>query len=100
MSPLSWQPKRHGWSRTWLFGDVWGSHHHALRHTAVAAWLRSGASLYEANRWAGHASTTTTDRIYGHLLQPDGKVSEEVEKLFWPTEPMQMEERRQHRRAK
>jgi integrase len=72
---------------------------HAMRHTAVAAWLRSGASLYEASRWAGHASTTTTDRIYGHLLQPDGKVSEEVEKLFWPTEPVQIGERRQRRRA-
>jgi integrase len=67
---------------------------HAMRHTAVAAWLRSGASLYEASRWAGHASTTTTDHIYGHLLQPDGKVSEEVEKLFWPTEPVQIGQRR------
>jgi hypothetical protein len=43
-----------------------------MRHTAVAAWLHAGASLYEASRWAGHASSATTEQIYGHLLASDG----------------------------
>jgi integrase len=38
---------------------------HSMRHTAVAAWLYAGASLYEASRWAGHASSSTTEQIYG-----------------------------------
>ncbi|MGC8628299.1 MAG: tyrosine-type recombinase/integrase, partial [Acidimicrobiales bacterium] len=57
---------------------------HAMRHTAVALWLRAGASMYEASRWAGHASTSTTEQIYGHLVEPDGRVSEELDRLLWP----------------
>ncbi len=67
---------------------------HAMRHTAVALWLKAGASMYEASRWAGHASTSTTDRIYGHLLAPDGRVSEELDRLLWPPEPIRLEGRR------
>jgi integrase len=61
---------------------------HSMRHTAVAAWLHAGASLYEASRWAGHASSSTTEQIYGHLLAPDGTVSEAVSKMFFATEPV------------
>jgi len=61
---------------------------HSMRHTAVAAWLHAGASLYEAARWAGHASSSTTEQIYGHLLAPDGTVSATVERLFFATEPV------------
>ena len=61
---------------------------HSMRHTAVALWLKAGASMYEASRWAGHASTSTTDQIYGHLVDPDGKVSEAVERMLWPAEPV------------
>jgi len=61
---------------------------HSMRHTAVAAWLHAGASLYEASRWAGHASSSTTEQIYGHLLAPDGKVSEAVSRMFFATEPV------------
>ena len=71
---------------------------HAMRHTAVALWLRAGASMYEASRWAGHASTSTTDQVYGHLVEPDGRVSEELEKLLWPAEPVQMEGRQRRQR--
>jgi integrase len=67
---------------------------HSMRHTAVALWLRSGASLYEASRWAGHASTTTTEQVYGHLVAPDGKVSKELDRLLWPPEPVKLEGRR------
>ena len=67
---------------------------HAMRHTAVALWLKAGASMYEASRWAGHASTTTTDRVYGHLVAPDGRVSAEVDRLLWPPEPVRLEDRR------
>jgi hypothetical protein len=42
--------------------------------------------MYEASRWAGHASTSTTDQVYGHLVAPDGRVSEELDRLLWPPE--------------
>ncbi len=71
---------------------------HAMRHTAVALWLKAGASMYEASRWAGHASTSTTDQVYGHLVEPDGRVSEELEKLLWPTEPTKLEGRPRRQR--
>lgn len=44
---------------------------HALRHTAVAAWIAAGAGRYEVSRWAGHASPSTTERLYGHLWAVD-----------------------------
>ncbi len=40
---------------------------HALRHTAAAAWLAAGNSLFYVQRQLGHADITTTDRYYGHL---------------------------------
>lgn len=40
---------------------------HALRHTAAASWLLSGNPLVFVQRQLGHASITTTERIYGHL---------------------------------
>lgn len=55
---------------------------HALRHTAVALWLAAGRSLYEASRWAGHASVATTEQVYGHLLEPDGSVGETLQELL------------------
>jgi integrase len=70
---------------------------HAMRHTAVALWLRAGASMYEASRWAGDASTLTTDQVYGHLMEPDGRVSEELGRLLWPRE-LRLEGCRHHSR--
>ncbi|MGC8627253.1 MAG: tyrosine-type recombinase/integrase [Acidimicrobiales bacterium] len=70
---------------------------HAMRHTAVALWLRAGASMYEASRWAGHASTSTTERIYSHLLEQDGRVSAELDRLLWPSEPTSLEDRRRRK---
>jgi integrase len=44
---------------------------HALRHTAIAAWIAAGAGRYEVSRWAGHSSPSTTERLYGHLWATD-----------------------------
>ncbi|MGC8628406.1 MAG: tyrosine-type recombinase/integrase [Acidimicrobiales bacterium] len=44
---------------------------HALRHTAVAAWVAVGADLYTVSRWAGHSSVAFTTRVYGHLWKLD-----------------------------
>ena len=71
---------------------------HAMRHTAVALWLKAGASMYEASRWAGHASTSSTDQVYGHLVEPDGRVSAELDKLLYPPEPTRLEDRRRRQR--
>jgi len=40
---------------------------HDLRHTAVALWIDSGASLLQVKQRAGHASSTFTLDRYGHL---------------------------------
>ncbi|MGI8803924.1 MAG: tyrosine-type recombinase/integrase [Solirubrobacteraceae bacterium] len=40
---------------------------HSLRHTAAAAWLTTGRPLIYVQRQLGHASITTTERLYGHL---------------------------------
>ena len=106
----AWPTKSGGfWSQSHWRHDVWRPAveraslvppptPHAMRHTAVALWLRAGASMYEASRWAGHASTSTTDQVYGHLVEPDGRVSEAVERLLWPTEPTKLEGRRRRQR--
>lgn len=44
---------------------------HALRHTAVAAWISAGVDIFTASRWAGHSSTNITEQIYGHLWKVD-----------------------------
>lgn len=43
---------------------------HDLRHYAVSVWLANGLTLHEAAALAGHAKTSTTSDIYGHLLKP------------------------------
>jgi|GEM_PF-5124711 len=39
---------------------------HSLRHTAVTNWLYSGVDLQTVSELAGHASISTTERIYAH----------------------------------
>jgi hypothetical protein len=56
--------------------------------------------------WPSTSSTTapiagfipTTEQIYGHLLAPDGRVGEAVERMLFSTEAVQMEDRRRYRR--
>jgi integrase len=40
---------------------------HALRHTAAAAWLAAGNSLFYVQRQLGHSDIATSERYYGHL---------------------------------
>ena len=44
---------------------------HALRHTAVALWIGTGADRYTVSQWAGHTDASFTERVYGHLWQRD-----------------------------
>ena len=43
-------------------------HFHTLRHTYITYQIYDGANLIDAQNLAGHASFTTTARIYGHLM--------------------------------
>lgn len=43
---------------------------HDLRHYVVSVWLANGLTIHEAAALAGHARTSTTSDIYGHLLKP------------------------------
>jgi len=40
---------------------------HDLRHTAINLWLADGHEMWDVSHWAGHASTSTTDQVYGHF---------------------------------
>ena len=55
---------------------------HALRHTAVALWIASGANPLEVSRRAGHTSTSFTQDRYGHLYDDaDDQLAERLEGL-------------------
>jgi site-specific recombinase XerD len=41
---------------------------HSLRHTAITEYLEAGASIYEAQKFAGHADPRTT-QIYDHAIR-------------------------------
>lgn len=53
----------------------------ALRNIATRR-MRSGASTYEASCRAGHAPTTTTERICDHSVVLDSPVSEAIDRLL------------------
>ena len=42
----------------------------------------------------GHASTATTEQVYGHLLASDKQVSEELDQFLWPAEVVSLDSRR------
>ncbi|WP_306858847.1 tyrosine-type recombinase/integrase [Arthrobacter bambusae] len=41
---------------------------HALRHTHASWLIQEGVSLFTVSRRLGHASTRTTEQVYGHLM--------------------------------
>lgn len=43
----------------------------SLRHTCASLLLRSQLPLIVVQRWMGHESITTTERVYGHLVVGD-----------------------------
>lgn len=47
-----------------------GYHPHSLRHTAVSRWIDEGVSMTIISHQVGHATTSTTERVYAHLM-PD-----------------------------
>jgi integrase len=57
---------------------------HDLRHTAAASWLAAGLPLIYVQRQLGHASSTTTQQVYGHLEESFLRgAAERVERLIW-----------------
>ncbi|RIX28251.1 tyrosine-type recombinase/integrase [Amnibacterium setariae] len=44
---------------------------HDLRHTFASLTLGAGFTAFEVSRWMGHASTSTTTDVYGHLIPTD-----------------------------
>lgn len=41
---------------------------HDLRHTHASWLIQDGVSLFTISRRLGHASTRTTEQVYGHLM--------------------------------
>jgi len=55
---------------------------HALRHTAVALWIATGANPLEVSKRAGHTSTSFTQDRYGHLYEDaDEQLADRLESL-------------------
>lgn len=44
---------------------------HDLRHTFASLTLAAGFTAFEVSRWMGHASASTTTKMYGHLIPVD-----------------------------
>jgi integrase len=56
---------------------------YALRDTAIAFWIRTGANLLEVSRRAGHSSSTFTLDKYGHLFpEADSELSGRLSGLY------------------
>ena len=43
-------------------------HWHSLRHTAAALWIASQAEAEYVSRQLGHANSTITRNVYGHVF--------------------------------
>lgn len=61
------------WTR-WMsdFGQRHGLPHvnpHAFRHTAASVLIASGTDVVTVSRMLGHASVTTTENYYSHLIE-------------------------------
>jgi integrase len=41
---------------------------HALRHRRISLWLRHGIDPVQVTRWAGHARSSLSLDVYGHLI--------------------------------
>ena len=57
-------------------GDL---HPHSLRHTAASLAIQAGADVLAVQRMLGHASATTTLKIYSHLF--DERLDEVAERM-------------------
>lgn len=70
--------RRRVWNPAVSVAGLEGVTPHAMRHTAVAHWIAAGVDFYEVSRYIGHASITTTDKLYGHLLPQDTTAAREA----------------------
>lgn len=43
---------------------------HVLRHRRVSLWLRHGIDAVQVARWAGHARSSISLDVYGHVVNP------------------------------
>jgi integrase len=48
---------------------------HTLRHTAASQWIPAGTSVFAVARRLGHSSTSTTERVYAHLLPRQDEIA-------------------------
>lgn len=64
------------WQKTWI-PAITAAHKagmaktpriHDLRHTHASWLIHEGVPLFTIARRLGHASTTTTEKVYGHLM--------------------------------
>jgi integrase len=56
---------------------------HILRHSAVAALIRSGASPTAVQKILGHRSAAFTLTVYGHIFEADSDVVAENLERNW-----------------
>ena len=62
---------------------------HDLRHSHASLMLAEGNSMYAVSRRLGHASITTTDARYSHLLpEMDEAMRSSLDRIPMPAAPM------------
>lgn len=74
---------------THAFGKFIKKHHldkvtfHGLRHSCASLLLENGYSMKEIQEWLGHASYTTTAKIYAHVSQESKKnIANSISQMF------------------
>jgi integrase len=66
------------WRRACKAANAPNVRYHDLRHTYASLLLSRGVSIKAVADWLGHASPTTTLRIYAHLMPADEDVARAV----------------------
>jgi integrase len=55
---------------------------HKLRHTAISLWFAAGWELPRVMKMAGHSDSSTTLRIYAHVMEADPAEREKLRALI------------------
>ena len=59
---------------------------HSLRHTHASTLITSGLDILSISRRLGHGSPSITLNVYGHLMKPDDRAADIMEKALAGTD--------------
>jgi integrase len=81
--------RRREWSDATASAGLSGLRMHDMRHTAVALWVHTGASVLQISKLAGHTQVAFTMQRYGHLYDDaTDALTDALEALMTASLPM------------